>query len=127
MRTFFLCADRCRNRIYAVDNEFSIFSVDGTIWCFKKNLSSIQWLKRAHEALYEQVETIPEECLTNAEAIKWYAGPVWRLSMDDGYSHPLSHFAECYARRGEEQQAIQIRKEAVQSRRQFEKSVEERG
>jgi Mycothiol maleylpyruvate isomerase N-terminal domain. len=80
--------------------------------------------KRAYEALCEQVETMPEEDLTNAKAIKWYDGPVWRLSIDDGYSHPLSHFAECYARRGEEEQAIKIRKEAVKSRKQFERSVE---
>ena len=79
--------------------------------------------KRAYEVLCEQVETMPEEDLTNAKAIERYDGPVWRLSIDDGYSHPLSHFAECYARRGEEEQGIKIRKEADKSRKQFERSV----
>ena len=79
--------------------------------------------KRAYEALCKQVETMPEEDLTNAKAIEWYDGPAWRLSIDDGYSHPLSHFAECYARRGDEEQGIKIRKEADKSREQFERSV----
>ena len=79
--------------------------------------------KRAYEALCERVETMPEEDLTNDKAIEWYDGPVWRLSIDDGYSHPLSHFAECYARRGEEEQGIKLRKEADKSREQFERSV----
>jgi len=79
--------------------------------------------KRAYEALCEQVETTPEEDLTNAKAIEWYDGPVWRLSIDDGYSHPLSHLAECYARRGDKEQGIKIRKEAEKTREQFERSV----
>ena len=79
--------------------------------------------KRAYEALCKQVETMTEEDLTNAKAIEWYDGPVWRLSIDDGYSHPLSHFAECYTRRGEEEQGIKIRKEADKSREQLERSV----
>ena len=79
--------------------------------------------KGAYEALCEQVAAMPEEDFINAKAIEWYEGPVWRLSLDDGYSHPLSHFAECYASRGEEEQGIKIRKEAEKTREQFEKSV----
>ena len=79
--------------------------------------------KRAYEALCEQVATMKEEDLKNTKAIEWYHGPVWRLSLDDGYSHPISHFAECYARRGEEEQGIRIRKEAEKAREQFERSV----
>jgi len=79
--------------------------------------------KRAYEALCEQVETMPEKDLTNTKSIKWYDGPVWRLAIDDGYSHPLSHFAECYARSGEEEQGIKLQKEADESRKQLERSV----
>ena len=78
--------------------------------------------KRAYETLCKQVETMSEEDLTNTKAIGWYDGPVWRLSIDDGYTHPLYHFAECYTRRGEEEQGIKIRKEADKSREQFERS-----
>ena len=80
--------------------------------------------KRAYEALCEQVETMSEEDLTSTKAIEWYDGPVWRLSIDDGYSHPLCHFAERYARRGEEEQGNKILKEADKSRKRLERSVQ---
>lgn len=79
--------------------------------------------KQAYEALCIQVETMPEEDLIKAGAIVWYDGPVWRLSIDDGYSHPLFHFAECYAKRGEAEQGIKIRMEADKTREQFVKNV----
>jgi hypothetical protein len=100
-------------------------------WIFKK-YRDLTWdevlelSQIAYKALCDQVNSISEKNLTNTGAIKWYDGPIWRLAIDDGYSHPLSHLAECYERCGEEEQGIRIRKEADKSRAQFPSSVKEK-
>lgn len=87
----------------------------------------VRYSEMAYEALCELVKTIPEDILLSVQAIEWYKGPVWRLALDDGYSHPHLHLYECYERRGAVDRAADVQKEAARRRKQFIASVKGAG
>jgi len=70
--------------------------------------------KAATAGLVEGTQALSEEDLTNPRRFDWQAGrPLYRAIQSDGFSHPISHFAQYYAEHGKGELATHMQEEVA--------------
>ncbi len=71
-------------------------------------------LERVYKSSIECVRAIPHEKMIDSNTLPWQEGrPLWRIIAGNGYIHPITHLAEYYFKRGDDNYAVKLHEQAA--------------
>lgn len=71
-------------------------------------------LERVYKSSIECVRAVPHEKMIDPNTLPWQEGrPLWRIIAGNGYMHPVTHLAEYYFRRGDDNYAVELHEQAA--------------
>lgn len=71
-------------------------------------------LERVYKSSIECVRAVPHEKMIDPNTLPWQEGrPLWRIIGGNGYIHPVTHLAEYYFRRGDDNYAVELHEQAA--------------
>lgn len=71
-------------------------------------------LEQVYKSSIECVRAVPHEKMIDSDTLPWQEGrPLWRIIAGNGYIHPITHLAEYYFRRGDDNYAVKLHEQAA--------------
>ena len=71
-------------------------------------------LEQVYKSSIECVRAVPHEKMIDSNTLPWQEGrPLWRIIAGNGYIHPVTHLAEYYFRRGDDNYAVKLHEQAA--------------
>ena len=71
-------------------------------------------LEQVYKSSIECVRAVPHEKMIDSNTLPWQEGrPLWRIIAGNGYIHPITHLAEYYFRKGDDNYAVKLHEQAA--------------